>query len=367
MDSELLMGCGLGPLLRPSGVCSRPHRARSNGREAVAGRASSNLSTEEQLIDEGSPATGWLRKNKIVSIQPPVVPVMTSKLAGLEVMEKKGETKEEGDATDMREGVKMELSILDCPVCYEPLRAPILQCGVGHVLCSTCYLLLDKCSQCSGTVFQRCFIMESVVESVVAPCSFSKHGCVEEITRFNKKKHEEVCSHRPCFCPDSGCSFAGTTAPLLVHFTTHHEWPSKEIKYYEPFILPVKPGPCMLHVKDGHLFLMNMEPLEPLGHAISLVCVQPTTGNLDSGHNQTTTLEAVKSSSLLEGPPNDYFCIVPYASDRGSSVMLRIIIDTELVYDEVNDELEDEDEDDDDDDESYDEDEDDDAGNSDDD
>ncbi|TVU45922.1 hypothetical protein EJB05_05432, partial [Eragrostis curvula] len=134
-----------------------------------------------------------------------------SQLVGLEVMKKKGETKEEGDTTDMREGVRMELSILDCP------------CGVGHVLCSTCYVLLNKCSQCSGTIFQRCFIMERVAESVVVPCSFSKHGCIEEITRFNKKKHEEVCSHQPCFCPGSGCSFTGTTAPLLFHCTTHHE------------------------------------------------------------------------------------------------------------------------------------------------
>lgn len=194
--------------------------------------------------------------------------------------------------------------------------------------------------------------MERVVESVVAPCSFSKHGCVEEITHFNKEKHEKVCSYQPCFCPDSACSFSGTTTPLLVHFTTHHKWPCKEFKYYKPFDLPVKPGPYLLHAQDDRLFLMNIEPLEPLGHTISLVCVQPDGMGSRYGcsvhfscfkkHNQTSSLEAVQSSSLLDGLPKDYFCIVPYASDRSSSVMLRTIIDTEFLC-EVDDELEDED------------------------
>ncbi|GJM96021.1 hypothetical protein PR202_ga12823 [Eleusine coracana subsp. coracana] len=280
-------------------------------------------------------------------------------------MENKGETKEDEANIDMREIVRMELSILDCPICHDPLRAPIFQCGIGHVLCLSCNVLLNECPQCSATIFQRCFIMERVVDSVVAPCSFSKHGCVEEITRFNKKKHEKVCSYRPCFCPDSAYSFSGTTVPLLVHFTTHHKWPSKEFKYYKPFNLPVKPGPCLLHAQDDRLFLMNIEPLEPLGHAICLVCVQPdgresgygclVDFSCFKGHSQTSSLEAVKSSSLLDGLPKEYFCIVPYASDRRSGVMLRTIIDTELVYDEVKDELEDED----DEDESYNEDEDD--------
>jgi hypothetical protein len=55
------------------------------------------------------------------------VPVKTSKLVVSEVMENQGGTKEEDVNIDMREGVRMDLSILDCPICYEPLRAPIFQ------------------------------------------------------------------------------------------------------------------------------------------------------------------------------------------------------------------------------------------------
>ncbi|GJN23922.1 hypothetical protein PR202_gb11616 [Eleusine coracana subsp. coracana] len=203
--------------------------------------------------------------------------------------------------------------------------------------------------------------MERVVDSVVAPCSFSKHGCVEEITCFNKKKHEKVCSYRPCFCQDSACSFSGAAGPF------HHppQVAIQGIQILQAVQPPVKPGPCLLHAQDDRLFLMNIEPLEPLGHAISLVCIQPdgresrygclVDFSCFKGHSQTSSLEAVKSSSLLDGLRKEYFCIVPCASDRSSGVMLRTIIDTELVYDEVEDELEDED----DEDESYNEDEDD--------
>lgn len=52
---------------------------------------------------------------------------MHNKLGVLEVMENKGETKEEEANMDMKEIVRMELSILDCPVCNKPLKAPIFQ------------------------------------------------------------------------------------------------------------------------------------------------------------------------------------------------------------------------------------------------
>lgn len=52
------------------------------------------------------------------------MPSISSKLAVLEAMEKK----REAEATNIdRMGVKMELGVLDCLVCYEPLSPPILQ------------------------------------------------------------------------------------------------------------------------------------------------------------------------------------------------------------------------------------------------
>ncbi|GJM96020.1 hypothetical protein PR202_ga12822 [Eleusine coracana subsp. coracana] len=257
-------------------------------------------------------------------------------------------------------GVKMEMSVLDCPVCYEPLSPPIFQCGVGHVLCSTCCTQLTKCPLCSGTAFQRCFAMERVVESVVVPCSFAKDGCAQEIAYLNKKKHEETCRYGPCFCPESGCNFTGPSTALLDHFTTH-KWPSTPFKYFMQFDLIIRPGPHVLHAQnqDGRLFLVNIEPVEPVGYTVSIVCIHPNA--VESyyrcsvvfswfmGHHQISTLDDMKCSSLSDGMPKDFFCIVP---NTAGEVVLRTTIDDSLELVDVEDERENDDED-----ESYDEDE----------
>ncbi|KAL6637512.1 hypothetical protein ACP70R_025084 [Stipagrostis hirtigluma subsp. patula] len=279
-------------------------------------------------------------------------------------MEKKGETKCEGGSMDKRQDVTMAMGALECPVCYEPLKPPIYQCSVGHFLCPPCRDRLSKCPMCSRTAFERSFGMERVVESIAVPCSFTKNGCDKKIAYFNKKKHETECRHGPCFCPESGCGFTGAAAALLDHVTTHHKWPSTAFKYYEQFDLKVQPGPHVLHADDGLVLLMNMALVEPWGHAVSLVCIQPDATesrygcsvifSCFSGQHQISTLDCVRSSSLSDGLPKDYFCVVPIPSVEVKNFVLTTTIDTEMVYN-VDDELEGDHEDE----ESYDEDEDD--------
>jgi len=241
------------------------------------------------------------------------------------------------------------------------LMIPILQCGVGHLICNSCCARLKKCPLCPRTAFERCYGMERVVESIEVPCCFANNGCTKKITYFNKKMHEKACRHGPCFCPEPGCGFIGPAVALANHVANHHKWPSMKFKYFEQFNLTLQPGPLVLHAPDGNVFLMNMTPVEPLGHTISLVCIQPEATDSRfgcsmvfscfTGHHQISTLDAVRSSSLSDGMPKDFFCVVP--KSRGIAIFLRTTIDNELVYDD-EDELEDED----DDDESYDEDED---------
>lgn len=52
------------------------------------------------------------------------MPSRSSKLTVFEAMEKKSEV---DAAKSDKMGVKMEIGVLDCPVCYEPLSPPILQ------------------------------------------------------------------------------------------------------------------------------------------------------------------------------------------------------------------------------------------------
>uniref|UniRef100_I1NJV4 E3 ubiquitin-protein ligase n=1 Tax=Oryza glaberrima TaxID=4538 RepID=I1NJV4_ORYGL len=191
---------------------------------------------------------------------------------------------------------------------------------------------------CSRTSFEHCLGMERIVESAVVPCTYADHGCTNKITYFNKKSHEQACSYEPCFCPDSGCGFSGSVATLWKHFTTQHKWPSTEFKYYTPFDLRVKPGAHFLRAGDGQLFVMNMVSVEPVGHGVSLVCIQPNTSESSfrcnvvfssfTGHHQISTLESVRCSSLSDGLPKNYFCIVPKSPGGGAAVLLRITIDT---------------------------------------
>uniref|UniRef100_A0A0E0FFL4 RING-type E3 ubiquitin transferase n=1 Tax=Oryza nivara TaxID=4536 RepID=A0A0E0FFL4_ORYNI len=277
-----------------------------------------------------------------------------------------------GSSADKKQGVTIGMDVLDCPVCYEPFKPPILQCSVGHFICSSCRMKLKKCPVCSRSNFERCFGMERVVESIVVPCSYAENGCTNKIHYFNKKIHEQTCSHGPCFCPDSTCGFSGPVATLLKHFATQHKWPSTEFKYYTPFDLRVKPGAHFLRADDGQLFVMNMVPVEPVGHGVSLVCIQPNTSESSfrcnvvfssfTGHHQISTLESVRCSSLSDGLPKNYFCIVPKSPGGGAAVLLRITIDTKLVL-EVEDEQEEEDDDDYDEDEDEDDESDDEDGN----
>ncbi|KAM3346108.1 hypothetical protein ACQJBY_020566 [Aegilops geniculata] len=250
----------------------------------------------------------------------------------------KVEAKREGESSTKKLKVTMGVETLDCPICYEPLRPPIFQCSVGHFICSPCCVKLDKkCPVCSiETSFKRCFGMEHVVQEAKVACSNDKYGCAEVVTYYKKEEHKKACPYVPCFCPQSGCGFAGSTKVLLDHFTTQHKCPSTTLPDSGTVSLRLQPG---LHVLrcTGYFFLLSMAS-EPFGHAISVLCVQPivmepkfkcnmeydclTTGSCES----TNCL--IRSSSLSDGLPAVYDLIIPKGkiSDDGNSIMLRATI-----------------------------------------
>lgn len=193
---------------------------------------------------------------------------------------RKAEAQREGESSAKRLNVTVGLEYLDCPICSKPLRPPILQCSVGHFICSYCctnQLQVDsKCHLCSEeTTFERCFGMEHVVESVTVACSNEKYGCAETVTYYKKEEHKEACPYAPCFCPESGCGFAGPTKVLLEHFMTQHKCPLTTLPDSGTVSLCLQPG---LHVlqctRNSYFFLLSMAS-EPFGHVISVVCVQP--------------------------------------------------------------------------------------------
>ncbi|CAM0878981.1 unnamed protein product [Alopecurus aequalis] len=249
----------------------------------------------------------------------------------------------EGESGAKRLNVSIGPDTLDCPICFEPLRPPIFQCPVGHFICSRCLgrQLDNKCHICSiKTSFERCFGMEHVVRSVTVPCSNAVYGCTEKVIYYEKEEHEKGCPNAPCFCPKSDCDFAGPTMALLDHFTTQHKCPLTTLPDSDRAAsLRLQSG---LHVlqcgtETGYFFLLSMT-LEPFGHAISVVCVQPKatepkfscTMNYEciaNGYSESTSCN-IRSSSLSDGLPTGYDVILPKGkiSDDRNIIMLRVTL-----------------------------------------
>ncbi|XBI24146.1 hypothetical protein VPH35_049272 [Triticum aestivum] len=224
--------------------------------------------------------------------------------------------------------VTMDLGILDCPVCFLPLRPPIFQGTVGHTICSSCHdKIPDKCCFYSlPTVYNRCHMVENVVESINVACSNSNHGCTARITYYQKEDHEKSCPHAPCFCPETGCDFSGPTTVLLEHFSGKHKWfhAKKKLTYGKGYLIP-----------DGHLFLVNMT-MESLGSVISACCVQPhiteskfkcrlSLSCAEPSYFQTMEF-LMRSTNLHEGFPQDCFPFLAAKVLLGATTMVRVTV-----------------------------------------
>ncbi|VAH55788.1 unnamed protein product [Triticum turgidum subsp. durum] len=259
---------------------------------------------------------------------------------------RKAEAQREGESSAKRLNVTVGMEHLDCPICLKPLRPPILQCSVGHFVCSHCctHQLDGKCHLCSvETTFERCFGMEHVVESVTVACSNEMYGCAETVTYYKKEEHKEACPYAPCFCPEPGCGFAGPTKVLLEHFTTQHKCPLTTLPDSGTVSLCLQPG---LHVlqctRNSYFFLLSMAS-EPFGHVISVVCVKPNrrkskfTCNLSYDCITTgccgSTNCHIRSSSLSDGLPTVYALILPKGkvSDDANGIMLRATINQQTL------------------------------------
>uniref|UniRef100_A0A0E0PHN7 SIAH-type domain-containing protein n=1 Tax=Oryza rufipogon TaxID=4529 RepID=A0A0E0PHN7_ORYRU len=85
-------------------------------------------------------------------------------------------------------------------------------------------------------------------------------------------------AHAPCRCPGESCGFAGSTAALLDHFAAAHAWPCvADVRAGETHRL--HDGFNFHRVEhrgggDHRLIMLNMTR-EPLGRAISVLCIHP--------------------------------------------------------------------------------------------
>ncbi|KAB8098161.1 hypothetical protein EE612_027161 [Oryza sativa] len=183
-------------------------------------------------------------------------------------------------------GVTVEdADALECGVCCLPLRPPIFQCEVGHVVCAPCRDKLAPAGRChvcraavAGGEYRRCHALERLVDAIRVACPHAAHGCGATPAYHALDAHRRACPHAPCRCPGESCGFAGSTAALLDHFAAAHAWPCvADVRAGETHRL--HDGFNFHRVEhrgggDHRLIMLNMTR-EPLGRAISVLCIHP--------------------------------------------------------------------------------------------
>lgn len=252
--------------------------------------------------------------------------------------------------------VTVDSSALDCGICFLPLKPPIFQCNVGHVVCSPCHDKLgvpSSCHVCSARTpggYHRCHAMEQLVGSIGVPCPHAGHGCTDRPVYHNREGHAQVCPHMPCRCPGQACGFVGSMAALLRHFAAVHRWPCTtedeaavgfdiELRDGFNFITAVRAATDQV-TTNQHLFLLNMERA-PFGRTITAFCIHPfhtSTAMLKltyecyrsfdtcSTHHQSSEFK-VACTDLSNGLPDPSECflfIVPRSACRDDEEFTKV-------------------------------------------
>ncbi|XP_069753548.1 E3 ubiquitin-protein ligase SIAH1-like [Narcine bancroftii] len=118
-------------------------------------------------------------------------------------------------------------SLFECPVCFDYVLPPILQCQAGHLVCNTCRQKLTCCPTCRGSLSPsiRNLAMEKVASAVLFPCKYASTGCLLTLHHTEKPDHEDTCEYRPysCPCPGASCKWQGSLEQVMSHLVHVHK------------------------------------------------------------------------------------------------------------------------------------------------
>lgn len=142
------------------------------------------------------------------------------------------------------------LSVLECPVCFEYVSPPILQCREGHLVCSGCRARLDLCPKCRQPFVDiRARALEQVAEVVPYPCY--NNGCGALLPLSERQAHEVVCPYRQYPCTVEPCSWLGKRSSLPQHMMQHHPANLVSVSNHEVSLTLTQ------HVNEEKTFLMH--------------------------------------------------------------------------------------------------------------
>ena len=130
----------------------------------------------------GLPPSGPPNQNRVLPTQVTVASPMAGGMAGL--------------ATSPNPAGSDLASLFECPVCFDYVLPPILQCHAGHLVCSNCRPKLTCCPTCRGQLGGniRNLAMEKVASTVMFPCKYSSGGCGVSLLHTEKVGMRIMCS-----------------------------------------------------------------------------------------------------------------------------------------------------------------------------
>uniref|UniRef100_A0ACD5VAL1 Uncharacterized protein n=1 Tax=Avena sativa TaxID=4498 RepID=A0ACD5VAL1_AVESA len=172
--------------------------------------------------------------------------------------------------------IKMDMTLLHCPLCFRPLKPPVFQCQGGHLACGGCTASADGCRKCDpGQAFDvRNTAMDAVVSAARVECPHG--GCETHVAYHELDAHRGACPRAPCLCTETGCGFAGLPPTLAAHLAAEHAWPKLTVQYGKMYRLrvPVPSRRVLVGAGDnGSAFVLTAGALGA-AVAVSVVCVR---------------------------------------------------------------------------------------------
>ncbi|KAM0895130.1 hypothetical protein ACQ4PT_024029 [Festuca glaucescens] len=174
--------------------------------------------------------------------------------------------------------IEIDRTMYDCPLCYRPLKPPVLKCRAGHGACGSCAENHSrKCHLCAdGGEYEHVHWLDPYVMAAKVWCPNEPFGCRTSVTYFLVEDHRLECPHAPCYCPEPGCTFPGSPPMLYDHLKVHHDWLVTSIAFDKKLDLEIDEAQRrhLLATKNGeHLFLLVITEVVGGGREVRLVHV----------------------------------------------------------------------------------------------
>nr|CAD7401008.1 unnamed protein product [Timema cristinae] len=113
----------------------------------------------------------------------------------------------------------------ECPICFEYILTPILQCTNGHLVCGDCRFTNGHCALCMGpNAIIRNFEMENLARIISFPCKYKSIGCEVSVLHKDLFSHHDMCEFKSYSCPciRDFCGWQGPLGQVAHHLNSAH-------------------------------------------------------------------------------------------------------------------------------------------------